>query len=121
MTYRQFRRSLRYAWRGLAFTFRHEQNFRIQLALSWLVLMLTSLFPLRKGEIIVVLLLIMAVLILELLNTALEKFVDIMRPRLQYQVATVKDIMAAMVMVASIGSAIVGLIIFLPYILPFRS
>lgn len=66
---------------------------------------------------IVILLLVLSVLILELLNSALEKFLDILKPRLQLHVARVKDIMAAMVLLASIGALVIGGMIFLPYII----
>ena len=45
-------------------------------------------------------------------------FLDLLKPRLSPQVETVKDIMAGAVLLASIGSVIVGAIIFIPYIVP---
>jgi len=96
--------------------FRHEQNFRIQLFIAILVIVSIFVFDLRKSEIIVVLLLILSVLILEMLNSALEKFTDIIKPRLHYQVEIVKDVMAAMVFFASIGAVIIGMIIFWPHV-----
>lgn len=107
--------SFKYAGRGVVYVFRHEQNFRIQLYLTMAALILMRFFQLRKSEMMVVALLILLVLILELLNSAVEKLSDVLKPRLSYQIQTVKDIMAAMVLLASLGAAAIGLTIFWPY------
>jgi len=44
----------------------------------------------------------------------LEKFVDIIKPRLAYQVQVVKDMMAAMVLIASFFSIVIGILILAP-------
>ncbi|MFA4831418.1 MAG: diacylglycerol kinase family protein [Patescibacteria group bacterium] len=116
MNNKRFIKSFRDALRGITYMFRHEQNFRIQLFIAILVIVSIFVFDLRKSEIIVVLLLILSVLILEMLNSALEKFTDIIKPRLHYQVEIVKDVMAAMVFFASIGAVIIGMIIFWPHV-----
>ena len=54
---------------------------------------------------IVLLLIVMLVLLLELLNSALERFADLLKPRLLVHVETVKNIMAAMVLLASVFSS----------------
>lgn len=109
-------KSFRDAGKGVKYVFLHERNFRIQLLMTVLVLVLTFVFELKQFEIIVILMLVVLVLILEFLNSALEKFVDILKPRLHYQVAVVKDIMAAMVLLASLGALVVGTIIFWPHV-----
>ena len=116
MNVKRFFKSFRDASRGIAYVFRHEQNFRLQLLFALVVSFLMFVFDLRTAEIIVILLLIFAVLILELLNSALEKFADILKPRLHYHIEVVKDIMAAMVLVASLGATAIGIIIFWPHI-----
>lgn len=96
--------------------FKHEQNFRLQLVAAAIVIILIFVFELRRSEILVLLLLILSVLMLELLNSALEKFVDILKPRLLKQVQVVKDMMAAMVLLTAIGAVIIGTIIFWPHV-----
>ena len=59
----------------------------------------------------------MVVLIMELINTIMERVVDILKPRVHPYVRLIKDLMAASVLLASILAVIVGLIIFIPYIL----
>ena len=66
--------------------------------------------------VIAILLLIFLVMILELINSAVEKFADVLKPRLDLQVQTVKDIMAGMVLLASLGAILIGLVIFYPHL-----
>jgi diacylglycerol kinase len=56
------------------------------------------------------------VLVLELMNSIFERMVDILKPRIHHYVEDIKDIMAGTVLVASLGSALIGLLIFWPYI-----
>lgn len=117
----QFIRSVRYAFRGIVYAFRHEGNFRLQVAGAIAVLVAIFYLGTSKNETIVLLLLITAVLILELLNTAFEKFVDIVKPRLSDHVRVVKNVMAGAVLLTSITSVVIGIIIFLPYIVELTS
>mgnify|MGYP003393850769 CR=1 FL=1 len=103
------------AFVGLKHTFKHEQNFRLQILAAILVLIAAAIFPLKVWEVILVILLLVAVLAMELLNTALEYFADLLKPRLHHYVSVIKDIMAAAVLITSLGALIVGLIIFLPH------
>jgi diacylglycerol kinase len=56
-------------------------------------------------------------LILELVNTSIEEMVDLVSPEIQEKAKVAKDVAAATVLVASIGSVIVGVLLFLPKIL----
>jgi diacylglycerol kinase len=116
MEIKKFFKSVKYAARGIIYVFKNEQNFKIQIAAAVCVIILMFVFELRTSEIIILLLLITSVLVLELLNSALEKFIDILKPRLSYQVEIVKDMMAAMVFITALGSAIIGVLIFWPHI-----
>lgn len=103
------------AGRGIAYVFAHEQNFRLQVYIAIIVLIFVWFFGLSKGETIVIFFLILLVLILELLNSAVEKLSDVLKPRLSLQIGMVKEIMAGIVFLASLGAIIVGLIIFWPH------
>lgn len=112
---KRFAQSFRDALAGLRQTFVAEQNFRVQLVAAAVVLLLAAFFPLRLWETILVFLMVMFVLVMELLNTALEKLTDLLKPRLHYYVKTIKDIMAAAVFLTSLGALFVGAVIFIPY------
>ncbi len=59
-------------------------------------------------------LVILIVFITELINSALERVTDVLKPRINGYVREIKDIMAGAVMLASLLALIVGLLIFLP-------
>lgn len=112
---RQFAKSLGCAARGLGYAFRHESNFQNELAAAILVIAAMAYYRVSRSEMIVLLLLIMVVLIMELVNTVVERIVDILKPRVHPYVRLVKDLMAASVLLASIFAAVIGLMIFFPY------
>ena len=108
--------SFRDAAKGVAYVFVNEQNFRFQTFSSLVVVLVSWYVGLSKSEWVVILLLIFLVMILELINSAVEKFADVLKPRLDLQVQTVKEIMAGMVLLASLGAILIGLVIFYPHL-----
>ncbi|MFA7244583.1 MAG: diacylglycerol kinase [Candidatus Magasanikbacteria bacterium] len=110
------KKSFVYALKGLNYTFRREQNFRIEIFIALLMVAAMFFFGLRNSEKVVVMLLITFILALEMFNTIIERFLDLLKPRLDDQVKVLKDIMAGAVLLASLGSLIIGFMIFYPYI-----
>ena len=108
--------SLSYAGRGIAFVARTEHSFRVQIALAVAAVVLGLALRIRTQEMVIVLLVGTFVLVLELLNSAVEHMVDLFKPRLSTQVEVVKNAMAGAVLVAALCAAAVGLIIFVPYL-----
>lgn len=88
------------SWNGLTFAFRSEQAFREELAALILALPLAWLIgttPARRLEMIAVVLLL---LVVELLNTAIEKLADRLTVDHDPQIGRVKDMGSAAVGVA---------------------
>ena len=110
----RFHKSLADAARGIKFVFTNESNFRVQLLVGGLAGFFTWALRIHRTESLVVYSLIVLVLILELLNSAVEKLLDILKPRREYQVQVTKDIMAGVVLCATVGAVLIGSIIFLP-------
>lgn len=102
--------------RGFEYTFRHEQNFRVQVFVAIAVILLMIMLPVKLWEAIILIMIIVSVLILEILNTIFEKITDLLKPRLSHYVQIIKDMMAMAVLLASVGAIVIGLIIFLPHI-----
>lgn len=117
MNFYRLKKSFGNASKGVIYVYKNEQNFRLQIYIAIIVLIATWLFGLRNSEIIVIFLLITIVLILELFNSAVERFADVLKPRLFEQIGIVKDIMSAAVFIASLSSLIIAIIIFYPYFL----
>lgn len=119
MNIKRFVQSFKDAWKGIVYTASHEQNFRVQLIATVFVVVFGIVLPLTRYEAIIIALLVVLVLLLELLNTAVERMLDVIKPRLSERVEAVKDIMAAMVLLASLAALIIGSIIFYPHIIEY--
>lgn len=109
--------SFRYAVQGLRYIWQHEQNFRVQSCIAVLVVLAMIFFHVTLGEAIILTMMIIFVLVLEVVNTIFEKFVDILKPRLHMYVGVIKDMMAAAVLLAAAGAVAVALMVFVPYCL----
>ena len=118
-SFKNFRKSLGLALSGLKIAFLKEQSFRIQVFIGILALILMFIFPLTICEKTIVVLTIAVVLGFELINSQIEKFLDIIQPSFHFRVKLVKDLSAAAVLIVSIGSILIGLLIFLPYFFEF--
>ena len=81
-----------------------------------MVLILALVFHVKVWEAIALLLVIMMVLVLELINSVFERVIDVLKPRMHPYVETVKDIMAAVVLLSSVGAIVVGVLILGPYL-----
>lgn len=108
-------RSMRYALHGLSIAW-GEQNFRIQTCCLFVVLMAAAFFRVSRTEWLFLLLVSILVLVLELVNTIFEQFTDFFSPRHSEMARAVKDVMAAAVLVASLGALAIGAFIFIPYL-----
>lgn len=109
-------KSFKFASEGLKAAILQGRNFRIQLALGVLATILGLILKLSAPEWLDLIIVITLVLILELVNTSIEALVDLTSPEIQPRAKLAKDVAAATVLVASIGSVIVGVLVFLPKI-----
>ena len=104
------------AYRGLAYVVSKEQNFRIELIAGVVIIVTMIILKVERWEAVALSFAIGGVLIVEMLNTLVERIVNIFKPRMHPHAGIVKDIMASAVFVASIGATVIGIIIFWPYI-----
>ncbi|MDR0792267.1 MAG: diacylglycerol kinase family protein [Chitinophagaceae bacterium] len=102
---------------GLCHFFLHERNGKIQAAVAVLTLIASYVFKVTLNECAIILLCIALVIGLEMINTALEKFCDIVQKEYHPTIKIVKDVAAGAVLFASVLSVATGCIIFLPKIL----
>jgi diacylglycerol kinase len=110
----KFRRSLGHALRGLRNALATEHSFRIHVFVAAIVIVLLLIFDLEPIQTAMVVMVLMTVLVLELVNTVVERFVGLLEPRVHPYVGIIKDLMAAGVMIVSVGAILVGLLIFIP-------
>jgi diacylglycerol kinase (ATP) len=105
-----------FAWKGLKIA-AGQQNFRIHLLAALAAVGFGIILHISPAEWCFVVAAIFMVMAMESMNTAVEKLVDFISPGYHEQAGQVKDISAAAVLLAAIGAAVTGLIIFLPKII----
>ncbi len=109
--------SFRYAFQGLADLFRSQPNARIHAVAAVAAVCLGIFLSISRLEWAVVVVCIALVLSLEALNTAIEHLTDLVSPNYHPLAGKAKDVAAAAVLIAAMGAAVAGAVIFLPKII----
>lgn len=112
-------RSFLYAFAGIRSSFGSELNFRIHTVVAVLVIGLSAALHISTTEWLLVFFCIAFMLVVEMLNTALEKLCDVVHPEQHPGIKKVKDIAAGAVLIAALFSVVIGLIIFVPKLIEF--
>src|ERR1035437_9427114 len=102
---------------GLGSALKEERNFRIQFLIGAVVIFFMMIFRLNSIEKSILILMILVVLSLELINSQIEKFLDLIQPEHHPRVKIIKDVSAGAVLLSIIGSVAIGVLIFLPHII----
>lgn len=109
-------RSFKYAFRGIGTMIRTQHNAWIH-AIATLVVVLAGLFwGIGRQEWNWIILAIVSVWTAEALNTAFEFLVDVTNPTFHPLVRKAKDVAAGAVLIAAVGSIIIGVLTFGPYL-----
>ncbi len=111
-----FFKSLKHALSGIRYTIREERNFQLEIIAAVLSIMAAFFFPLTLVERLIIFLLVGVILALELFNTAFERLLDMLKPRIHPYVKVVKDVVAGAVLIVSVTALVIGVFIFAPYI-----
>lgn len=110
----RFLSSFRFAAQGIGASIKREQNMRVH-AFSAVVVLIAAIWTgLDRTEWMLVIVLIGGMLALELVNSALERTVDLVTKERHPLAKQAKDMAAGAVLVFAVTSAIIGLLIFLP-------
>ncbi|MEK4028771.1 MULTISPECIES: diacylglycerol kinase family protein [Bacillaceae] len=111
--WKRFLSSFRFALNGLRIALK-EPNFRFHLTAAAAVVAAGFFFALSPIEWLFILVMIFGVLTLEVINTAIEKTVDLVTKDYQLLAKQAKDLAAGAVLLFSLLAVLVGMIIFLP-------
>jgi diacylglycerol kinase len=103
-----------FAWQGITYVVRTQRNMRIHLGVASTVLVLAGILRVSRVEMASLLLCIMAVTVLEMMNTVVEAVVDLVTEEYHPLAKIAKDVAAGAVLVSSIGAILVGLLILGP-------
>ncbi len=104
--------SFKNALKGVFVFLREETHSNIIIALTILVPLAGWYFQLNEGEWVAVIVAIALVVITEMLNSAIERIIDLLHPDWHKEAGNIKDIAAGATLVASTAALIIGLIVF---------
>ncbi len=110
-------RSFLFAITGIVTALKQERNLKIHLLCASIVLLASYYFSITKIEWLIILFLIAIMFALELINSAIERVVDLAGPDFHPLAKQAKDMAAGAVFVFALLSVVVGILIYLPYIL----
>lgn len=104
--------SFKYAIQGLKDALKSEPNLRFHFLASLIVLLFASFLKFSSLEFIVLVLTIGFVIVLELINTIIEKLVNMNSTAISEEARIIKDMSASVVLIGSMAAVIVGLFLF---------
>jgi len=106
--------AFKYAIQGIVYATKVEKNFQIHITCALIVTVLSIILKINKTEWLFIIISIFGVLALELVNSALERSVDIATKEIKSLAKQAKDLAAAAVLVYAIMSVIIGIVILGP-------
>lgn len=116
---RKLMKSFGFAFNGITHAIKNDQNFKIHLFFTVLVVAGSIFFDVNPFEMGILGIMILIVITTEMINTAIEHMVDLITSEYREDAKIAKDVSAGMVLIASVGALIVGFLIFTPYLLTF--
>jgi diacylglycerol kinase (ATP) len=109
-------RSIKCALKGICVMISSQQNAWIHTTATLTVTIFGIHFGLTKFEWCWIILAAISVWTAEALNTAFEFLTDVASPEFHPLAAKAKDVAAGAVLIAAIGSVLIGILIFSPYL-----
>ena len=107
--------SFKYAWAGVCYAFTTQRNFRIHTLVGIVAVSLGAWLSVSAVEMAVITMTCAIVMVLELINTAIESVVDLTVKQSYHELAKIaKDCAAGAVLISAIAAVIVAAFILLP-------
>ncbi|MBM7660797.1 undecaprenol kinase [Bacillus mesophilus] len=113
-------RSFKYASAGILHAFKSEQNIRIHTISVVVIFGIAVILDANRWEWMILLILVGGIISLELINTAIERTIDLVTNKEIHPLAKqAKDVAAGAVLIFAVISVIIGIIIFYDNFLSF--
>lgn len=117
--FKRFEKSFGYSIEGLKYAYKYEQSMFIHLIVTALVIIVNIIFNVTAFEWLITFLAIGMVLASELINTAIEAVVDLVTMEIHPLAKIAKDCGSAATFVLAMMAAVIGLIVYVPYLMEF--
>ncbi len=109
-------KSFTHAWRGVAVLIRTTHNAWVHLAVLALATVAGFYFSISTTDWMMLTIAAGMVLMAEAFNTAIEIDIDLTSPTYHPYARDTKDVAAGAVLIASVTAAVIGILIFAPYL-----
>jgi len=111
----KFFKSVSAALQGFPIVYK-ERNFRIHTCIGFAVILFGIYFKINRYEWIAVFFAIGITLMAEIMNTSIENLTDLVMPEKNQKAGIIKDLAALAVLFCAIMSALIGFLVFYPYL-----
>lgn len=116
MPIRKWLKSANFAIEGILHAAKTQRHVRYHLLIAAVVIFMSYVLGVSRIEFLIITLSVIAVLLAEMFNTAIEVIVDIISPKHSENARVAKDIAAGAVLITVFGVAVIGYIILFPYL-----
>lgn len=106
---------------GIIYAVRTQLNMKIHFIIAILVLLLSLFFDFSKIEMLILFFTISLVIVLEMINTAIEATIDVIANYYHPLAKIAKNVAAGAVLIAAINSVVVGYLLFFDRLKPITS
>ncbi len=113
--------SFNYAIEGIIYAVRTQRNMKIHLVLASLVLIFSLFFDFSKIEMLILFLTITLVVVLELINTAIEATIDVTANYYHPLAKIAKNVAAGAVLISAINAMAIGYLLFFDRLSPITN
>lgn len=111
------KKSFGFAFEGLRFAWKKDQNLRVHAVVAIVVIVASVILKVSTVEKSILGVMIILVISTEMINSAIEQMVDLITKEHRMEAKLAKDVASGMVFITALGSVIVGILIFTPYLL----
>ncbi len=105
-------KSFTWAFEGIVYVLRTQRNMKIHFAVALAVIIGSLFFELSRSEMAVLLISIAFVLVMEMINTAVEAAIDTFGTAFDPMAKIAKDVAAGAVLIAAVNALAVGYLVF---------
>lgn len=117
MDFKKLKKSFHYALTGIDYALNSDQNLVVHFIVSFLVIIASIFLELSTFEMAILGVTILLVITTEMLNTSIEKAIDLVTKEHRTDAKIAKDVASGMVLITAAGSVVIGILIFFPHIL----
>ena len=104
--------SLKNSLNGIKNAVKTERNLKIQIVIALIVIIFVFVLKISIVKALFVYMSIFFVIVTEMINTAIEKTVDLITEEYNEKAKVIKDIAAGAVLISAINSVVIGILVF---------